>query len=45
MENIITEISMYRQYIKDEYIKENPDHRKISFYESLIRSLKESLVD
>ena len=44
METIINEITQYREYIKIEYTKEKPDYRKISFYESMIRSLKESFM-
>lgn len=44
MENIINQITEYREYINIEYTKENPDYRKISFYECMIRSLKESYV-
>jgi hypothetical protein len=45
MENVIKEIEMIRQFIETEWEKENPDYRKISFYEDSIRSLKETYIE
>ena len=38
---IIEEIIQTQKFIDQEWEKENPDYQKISFYEGMIRSLKE----
>jgi len=45
MENIIKEIENINLILDNEYQKENPNFRKISFYESMLRCLKESYLE
>jgi mannosyltransferase OCH1-like enzyme len=45
METIIQQIEEIRNRIDQEWEKENPDYRKISFYEDMVRSMKEDFIE
>jgi hypothetical protein len=43
--NIIEEINQTQKFIEQEWKKEFPNFQKISFYENMIRSLKETYLE
>jgi hypothetical protein len=44
MKNITTELQFLHMRLEEELSKENPNYRIVNFYQSMIRSLKETYI-